>query len=167
MFVDQILFLDRNDSVKVLRIDTNKDRCCVLTYVCTFLNVLLWISKVSVGCGLSRILSCQVNINFIGTSNTTRMHSSRMRTVRSSSCLSRGGWSASVHAGIPPPRSRRPSGPGTPPEQTPPRDQAPPRPGTPLGADPRPGPGAPHCGQTHTCKNITFATLLRTVKIMT
>ena len=63
----------------------------------------------------------------------TRMHSSRMHTVRSSSRLSRGG-SASVHAGIPkppgtnhPPRSRTPleqeppQGAGTPPvdRQTP------------------------------------------------
>ena len=53
------------------------------------------------------------------------------------------------------PRSRHPPGPGTlPPEQAPPpRDQAPLPPG--LGTLPR--------GQTHTSKNITFATSLRTV----
>ena len=60
-----------------------------------------------------------------------------MRTVNSSSRLSRGG-SASVHAGIPtppnqaPPQTRHPLGLGTPPDQLPPqpgpspRDQAPP-----------------------------------------
>ena len=76
----------------------------------------------------------------------TRMHSSRMRTVRSSSRLSQR-ESASVQLGYqppPPPGPSTPPGPGTPQEQPPP------------GADtPR--------GQTDTCKNITFATSLRTV----
>ena len=58
------------------------------------------------------------------------MHSSRMRTVRSSGRLYRGRGSASVHAGIPLPGA-----------DTSPRDHAP-----------------PHCEQTDTCKNITFAT---------
>ena len=46
-------------------------------------------------------------------------------------CLSTGGGSASVHAGIPPPRDHAPPGPdppGTrPPRTRPPRDQTPPR----------------------------------------
>ena len=87
------------------------------------------------------------------------MHSSRMRTVRSSSRLSRGGL---PQCRADTPRSRHPPGtrPDTPagsrhpPEQTPP-EQTPP-PGT------RPD---PPCGQTDACKNITFATSLRTVKI--
>ena len=91
-----------------------------------------------------------------------------------------GGESASGHAGIPPgadPQNQAspwaaPLGPGTPPEQTPhgtrhcpPWDQAPPR-----DQAPRPEGGTPlrsrhpSCGQTHTCKNITFATSLRTVR---
>ena len=49
----------------------------------------------------------------------TRMHSSGMHTIRSSSHLS--GGSASVHAGIP-----DPPGPGTPPGADTPLDQAPP-----------------------------------------
>ena len=78
----------------------------------------------------------------------TRMHSSRIRTVRSSSHFCRG-VSASVHAGIPiPPGSRQPPllGPGLPgpgthtPESRHPPDQAPP----------------PPSGQTDACKNITF-----------
>ena len=104
----------------------------------------------------------------------TRVHSSGMRTVCSSSCLSRGGGLSQCMLGYQPPR-----------EQTP-LEQAPPGPGTPLetccktcrdttcnacwdstppgdllqgmlGYHPR------HCGQTHTCKNITFATSLQTV----
>ena len=83
---------------------------------------------------------------------TTRMHSSRMHTARSSS---RRGWvAASVHAGIHPPPlkmwawrlprgcgSRDPSGCGhgdLPRSRPPPQEQTPP------------------CGQTDTCKNITF-----------
>ena len=76
-----------------------------------------------------------------GNSDLTRMHSSRMPTIRSSSHLSRGEGSASVHAGIPTPQ-----------------DQAPP-----LGADPPRDQAPPPRGQTHTCKNITFATSLRTI----
>ena len=57
----------------------------------------------------------------------TRMHSSKIRTICSSSHLSRGGGVQSRHPPAPP-------------------DQAPP------------------CGQTDTCKNITFATSLQTVK---
>ena len=53
----------------------------------------------------------------------------------------RGGGSASVHAGIPPPRPGTPPGPGTPPNQTPPR------PGTPQEQDP-PGPGTPPRSRT-------------------
>ena len=123
------------------------------------------------------------------------MHSSRMRTVRSSSRLSGwvGGGSASVHAGIqthPPPPGpgtpgeQTPPGPGTPREQTPPpgpgtptpQDQAHPLPqdqAHPPGVDPPgpgtplPGPGTPSpCGQTHVCENITFTTSLRTVTRM-
>ena len=75
------------------------------------------------------------------------MHSSRMRTVRNSSRL-RGVylvpagdvWGA---GGVP--------GPGE---------------GVYLvGGGTCPGTPTPPCGQTHTCKNITFATSLRTVKI--
>ena len=85
----------------------------------------------------------------------TRMHSSGIRTVRSSSRLSQGAGSASVHAGIPAPSWEQ-----TPLEQTPLPDQAPPGDllqGM-LGYHPPPG------VQTHTCKNIIFATSLRTVK---
>ena len=72
------------------------------------------------------------------------MHSSRMCTVHNSSRLP--GGSASVHAGIPPP------------------DQAPPGADPPSRADP-PGTRHPHPppGQTDRCRNITFATSLRTV----
>ena len=97
--------------------------------------------------------------------NITRMHSSRMRTVCCSGCLSRGGGAASVHAGIPAPRDKaHPLKPGIPPwdqsplepglhlEQTSPREQ------TPLRDQASPPPG-----QSHTCKNITLATSLRTV----
>ena len=69
---------------------------------------------------------------FLKFQNLTKMHSSRMRTVRSSGRLSgeggvcsRGVWYPSMHWGRHPP-----------------------------------------CGQTHACKNITFATSLRTVKIL-
>ena len=75
-----------------------------------------------------------------------------MRTVRNSSHLL--GTSASVHAGIPPPRPGTPLGPGTslgPGIPLPPWDQAP----------PPPGPGTPP--PTDRGKNITFATSLRTV----
>ena len=71
------------------------------------------------------------------------MHSSRMRTVRSSSRLSRGGVCLSAcWDSNPPPGTRHP------------RDQAPPQ--------DRAHPPLPR-GQTGTCKNITFATSLRTV----
>ena len=108
------------------------------------------------------------------------MHSSRMRTVRSSSRFSWRGMSASVHAEIPTPRDHVPPGTMYPPGPCTPRDHAPP--GTmhiPLPWDktsPRtmhplpqdhatPGTMHPPCGQTDTCKNITFATSLRTVII--
>ena len=88
------------------------------------------------------------------------MHSSRMRTVRSSSRLS-GGRSASVHTtprSRPPwtrhPRSRHPPGSRHPPRSRPPGPVTSPRPGTP-----------PVDRMTDTCKNITFATSLRTVNI--
>ena len=64
----------------------------------------------------------------------TKMHSSRMRTARSSS--RHGGGGGSPHT----PQSRHtPSGAGTPRSRNPPLKQAPP------------------CGQTDTCKNITLA----------
>ena len=59
------------------------------------------------------------------------------------------------------PRTRHP-----PPRADPPWDQA----LSPPGSRHPPGPGTPprsrhpSCGQTHTCKNITFATSLRTVR---
>ena len=108
-----------------------------------------------------------------------------MHTAGSSSRLT-GGGSASVHAGIPTPLWEQTSldhaplpGPGSPRtrppwEQTRPPDQATPDQATPPRADP---PGTRHppdqtnttpdqpppCGQTDTCKNITFTTLLGTV----
>ena len=99
------------------------------------------------------------------------MHYSRMRTVRSSSHLCRG-VSASVYAGIPSLWSSHPPQDQAPPRADPP-DQAPP---SPPGADPpvqvhppgsrQPPPTRhPPCGQTDACKNITFATSLRTVII--
>ena len=62
--------------------------------------------------------------------------------VFTSVCLSTGGVSASVHAGIPPrtrhpPGSRHPPRPGNP---TSPPDQAPPRPGTPPDQETPPSP---------------------------
>ena len=71
----------------------------------------------------------------------TRMHSSRMRTARSSSRLGR------LHQA--PPTRTRPPGPGTPQTMQPPQDQAPPTPAP-------PGTKHPPCGQTHTCKHITL-----------
>ena len=86
----------------------------------------------------------------------TRMHSSRMRTS----------GSASVHAGIPTPPDQAPSGTrhplGADTPQTrhpPPRDEAPP----PWTRHPREQ--TPPCGQTDTCKNITFETSSRTVNM--
>ena len=80
----------------------------------------------------------------------TRMHSSRMRTARSSS--RRGGG---LHQA--PPRDQ------VPPNTRHPRDQAPLRtrhhrgPGTPLRTRHPPRDQTPRpCGQTHTCKNITL-----------
>ena len=59
----------------------------------------------------------------------------------------RGGVSASVHTGMPPPQSR-PPGPGTPPprEQTPPQTR---HTTTPLGADPHPPGSRPPPDQAH------------------
>ena len=108
----------------------------------------------------------------------TRMHSSGMRTVRSSSRLSLGGiclsacWDTTPRLGTPRPGTPQDQaplhGPGTPLDQAPPRSR-PPGPGTPLEADtPRdqaPSRSRPPCGQTDTCKNITFATSLGTVKM--
>ena len=109
---------------------------------------------------------------------TTRMHSSRMHTVRSSGRVSRGGafWDTTPQDQAPPPG--RPNSFGTRhlPRTRLPRTRLPPEPGTPLG------PGTPHQDQappyqdqapptppvnriTDTCKNITFATSLRTVNI--
>ena len=81
----------------------------------------------------------------------TRMHSSMMRTVCSSSRLSRGLPQCMLGYQLPPPQEQAPPnpGPGTLQEQAPPpREQTPP----------------PPCAQTHTRKDITFATSLRTVK---
>ena len=131
--------------------------------------------------GKSWIRHLKFSQNFLSQSTTkTRMHSSRIHTVHSSSHLSRGRF-ASVHAGIttPPPRTRHPPGTRPPEEQTHPRDQAPsarsrPPPRTRHHPQSRPPPGAdtppgtrppPPRGQTHACGNITFATLLRTVKM--
>ena len=86
--------------------------------------------------------------NIQNTVKITRMHSSRMRTARSSSCP-RGG-----------------SPPGTLPDQTPrtkpPRDQEPPRPDPPPRSrtpQDQANPwdqGPPPRGQTHTCERITL-----------
>ena len=76
------------------------------------------------------------------------MHSSRMRTARSSSHP--GGSAPGT------PRTRHPPGPGTPPGADP-LEQAPPRPDTPPGAAPL-DQGHP-CEQnflTHACENITL-----------
>ena len=79
------------------------------------------------------ISECEWTRNF---SLETRMHSSGMRTARSSS---RPGVS-----------TRHP------PEQVPtPPDQAPPHQAPPRTRHP-PGGGTPPCGQTHTCKHITL-----------
>ena len=110
------------------------------------------------------------------------MHCSRMRTVRNSSRLLAGGGLLHTPQQAPP-------GAGTPPRAgTPLGAGPPPGAGTPLlpGAgtpgDTTPPPGDllhgmlgyhlqgmlgyhPSCGQTHTCKSITFTTSLRTVKI--
>ena len=75
----------------------------------------------------------------------TRMHSSRMRTARSSSRP--GGVSISPPRTRHPPQSRHP-----PPEQTPPRDQAPPLP-PPRSRHP------PVDRMTDTCENITLPQL--------
>ena len=66
------------------------------------------------------------------------MHSSRMRTARSSS------RSGGLHQA--PLRTRHPLGPGIPPGPDTPKDQAPPGPGTPLGPDPHLGPAPPGPG---------------------
>ena len=89
------------------------------------------------------------------------MHSSRMCTVHSSSCLF---WGGLPQCMLGYPREQ------TPPDQAPPQDQAlPTGPGTPPQAPPSDQAPLqtrhPHCGQTDTCKNITYATSLRTVKI--
>ena len=97
------------------------------------------------------------------------MHSSRMRTVRSSSRFSWRGMSASVHAEIPTPRDDVPPGTMHPPGScTSPflGTRHPPGPCTPLPQDhASPGTMHPPRGHTDTCKNITFATSLRTVII--
>ena len=115
----------------------------------------------------------------------TRMHSSGMRTVRSSSRLSRGLPQCMLRYQPPPP-----PGADLPPNQVTPPTRPPWRPvarhaGIPPAmhagiAHPPWRPAARHagipparhagippppCGQTHTCKNITFATSLRTVII--
>ena len=116
----------------------------------------------------------------------TRMHFGGKRTVRGSSRLS--GGSASVHAGITPgsrhppestPQTRHPPGP---PGQGTSQEQTAPGPGTPQEQTPQTrtletcckafwdttckacwDTTPPPCGHTHTCKNITFATSLRTI----
>ena len=65
----------------------------------------------------------------------------------------RGGLPQCMLGYQPPPRTRHP-----------PQEQTPLGPGTPQNqAHPSPGTRHPSCGQTHTCKNITFATSLRTI----
>ena len=83
-------------------------------------------------------------------SQLTRMHSSRMRTVCSSSHLSRGGGVG----GLPqcmlgyPPQGQAPTGADTPP------DQAPPRPGTPLGTRHPPPPWTDRHQYNHNPRNF-------------
>ena len=83
-------------------------------------------------------------------SSTTRMHSSRMRTARSSS-LTRGS-----PLGIP--HGQTPQRAGTPKDQAP-RTRHPPEPSPSWEQAPlyqAPPDQAPPCGQTHTCKHITL-----------
>ena len=96
------------------------------------------------------------------------MHSSRMHTVRNSSRLLAGG--CPLGAGTPPPRTRSPR------SRHPPRSRNPPGSRHPhgdllqsmLGYYLQGLLGYHHpCGQTHTCKNITFATSLRPVTNIT
>ena len=94
-----------------------------------------------------------------------RIHSSRMCTVLSSSHLSRGVCLSACLDTNPPgpdPQDQAPPLDQTPRDQAPPWKQTP-RPGIPPGQTPL-GPGTPLYGKTDTCKNITFATSLRTVK---
>ena len=91
----------------------------------------------------------------------TRMHSSRMCTVRSSSCLSRGGLPQRMLGYHHPPGSRPPW------TRHPPGSRHPPTRHPPLGADPPDQATTPPPERmTDTCKNITFATSLRTVMII-
>ena len=97
--------------------------------------------------------NCQImKVQIRKNCSKTRIHSSRMRTVRSSGRLSGGG--GSVHAETPAhpsPQEQNLPGPGTPPpgpdptpwDQAPPRDQTPPRTRHPPGPDPLLGPGTP------------------------
>ena len=94
----------------------------------------------------------------IGNMFWRRMHSSRMRTARSSSRL--GGW-GSLHQAPPGAGTPRP---GTPKDQTPPRsrhprEQAPPWEQAPPGTRHPPGAGTPPPWTeflTHACENITL-----------
>ena len=119
----------------------------------------------------------EFSLNFPLNSVTTRMHTSRKRTVRKSiHLLSEGaGWRPPLEQAPPPgadpapPQSSPPPGPGTP------QEQAPPGPAPPLETcckacwdttcnacwDSTP----PMNRMTDRCKNITFATSLRTVII--
>ena len=92
----------------------------------------------------------------------TRMHSSRMRTIRSSSHLPLGGicLSACWDTNPPPPGQTPPGSRHTTLGPGPPRSRY-----SPLGPDHPPQDQTPPCGQTHACENITFATSLRSVKI--
>ena len=75
------------------------------------------------------------------------MHSSRMRTARSSSRP--GGLHQAPPPGPDPPLSRHPPGPD-------PRGPDPRRAGTPPGPGTPPGTRHPPSGQTDTCKHITL-----------
>ena len=108
------------------------------------------------------------------------MHSSGMRTVRSSNHLSRGSLPQCMLGYQPPwsrpPRSRRPPPWSRHPQTRHPQSRHPPRADPPDQAPPQDLLQGmlgyhlqgmlgyhPPCGQTHTCKNITFVTSLRTV----
>ena len=86
---------------------------------------------------------------------STRMHSSRMRTVRNSSNLLSGGG---LHTY---PQEQTPPGAGTPWSRHLPPKQAPPRSRPPRAGTPPLDTCCKACWDT--CKNITFATLLLTV----
>ena len=124
---------------------TSQQTIEVLLGVTTYRNRTSTTCGTGTRTGASAAPVCHSQVIYVLTLKT-RMHSSRMRTVRSSSRLSGGVflsacWDTTTPPGRHPPPSWR----------QPPPDQAP------------PGSRHPPCGQTHACKNITFATSLRTV----